>query len=80
MYVVSEITGKKYPTVEACVADEKKVEAERKIAERAEKEKKLDAAWDELVGAVEKFASIAEEIDPNIVVNIKPLIRLMKIK
>ena len=80
MYVVSEITGKKYPTVEACVADEKKVEAGRKIAERAEKEKKLDAAWDELAGAVEKFASIAEEIDPNIVVNIKPLIRLMKIK
>ena len=83
MYVVSEVTGKKYPTVEACIADERKVEAERKAQERAkadaENMKRLDDAWDKLIESMEHFVNVADEINPEIVEDVKPLIRIMKL-
>lgn len=83
MYVVSEITGKKYPTVEACIADERKIEAERKAQERAKADveniKRLDDAWYELIESMEHFIDVADEINPGIVEDVKPLIRVMKL-
>ena len=83
MYVVSEITGKKYPTVEACIADERKVEVERKAQERAkvdaENMKRLDDAWYEFIESMENFISIAEEINPEIAEDVRPLIQVMKL-
>lgn len=78
MYVVSEITGKKYPSVEACLADEKKVKSRQEEEKKQRQLKALDAAWDEVVKAVENFTALAESIDPNSVSDIKPLISLMK--
>lgn len=79
MYVVSEITGKKYPSVEACLADEAKVKSRQEEEEKRERQlKALDVAWDEVVKAIENFTALAESIDPNSVSDIKPLISLMK--
>ena len=81
MYVVSEVTGKRYATIEEAVADERMILAEEAKREEEEREKKmaeLEKAWEELFFAMDKFVTVAEKIDPKMVVEVKPMVQLMK--
>lgn len=81
MYVVSEVTGKKYATMEEAVADERRILAEEAKREEEEREKnmaELDKAWEELFFAMDKFVTAAEKVDPKMVVDVKPMVQLMK--
>ena len=58
MYVVSEITGKKYDTVEECLADEKQIKEDEKM-----KKGLLDEAFTAVKAYLDKggeFSDIAE--------------------
>lgn len=79
MYVVSEITGKKYATVAECKEDEKIYIAKRKAAETAKMEAELDEAWENVVKAVDNFIEAAERINPDQVADIKAVMKLMKL-
>ena len=61
MIISSEITGKEYKTVEACLADEKafkeKQEAEKKAKE--EHQKKLDEAYKKAIDACEDYLRLS---------------------
>lgn len=81
MYVVSEVTGKRYATIEEAVADERMILAEEAKREEEEREKKmaeLDKAWEELFFAMDKFITAAEKVDPKMVVEVKPMVQFMK--
>lgn len=74
MYVVSEITGKRYATVDECVADEKEYNRARK-----EKNKmRLNKAWDDMIAAMDTFANIAEEVDEDSGAELKALLEIIK--
>lgn len=56
MIITSEITGKQYKTVDACVADERKF-----IAEKEECDSKADAAFNEVVEAWANYKEVLRE-------------------
>ena len=63
MIITSEITGKQYKTVDACVEDERKFIAEKE-AERKKKEErdiKADAAFNEVVKAWANYKKVLRE-------------------
>ena len=74
MYVVSEITGKRYATVDECVADER--EYVRK--QDAKKLERLDNAWKKVINAAEEFYVVVAEIEPERTEEIEMLLRVMK--
>lgn len=79
MYVVSELTGKRYATVDECARDERAYR-DKKEAERIEKEKlqkKFDEAWEGVIKALDNFAKVANEVEPNSS-DVKELINLLK--
>lgn len=78
MYVVSEITGKRYSTIEEAEADEKRIFAQKEAEEKAKKMAELDKAWEKVVSSTDEFVKIAEEIDPRIVVDVKSILEMMK--
>ena len=56
MIITSEITGKQYKTVDACVADERKF-----IAEKEARDSKADAAFNEVVEAWANYKKVLRE-------------------
>lgn len=80
MYIVSEITGKRYDTIEEAQRAEteyiKKRDAERAVKKKLEKE--LDDAWNEVIKAIDKFLEIGNKIEPGVSNEAKGLIDLMK--
>jgi len=80
MYVVSEITGKKYATVEQCKQDEHefiaKKEAEQK--KKATEKQRVDAAWVEVTKAIENYVKVIDEVDASLSTELKPFVELMR--
>lgn len=66
MIIMSEITGGKYKTVDECLAAEKAF-LDKKAAEekaKAEKQKKINDAYDKAVKACEEYLKLVEiEVD-----------------
>lgn len=81
MYVVSEITGKRYSTVEECQVDEIRYNREKAEKERKRKEdqERLDKAWNGITKAIDNFISIAQEIDPNSCEDLKDVIQYLRL-
>ncbi len=78
MYIVSEITGKKYATVAECKEDERIYIAKRKSEEKAKLAVELNEAWDKVTESVENYIEVAERIDPEAVIDMKGVLQLMK--
>ena len=78
MYIVSEITGKKYATVAECKEDERTYIAKRKSEEKAKLAAELDEAWEKVTDSIESYIEIAERIDPEAVTDVKTMLRFMK--
>ena len=78
MYIVSEITGKKYATVAECKEDERIYIARRKSEEKAKLTAELDEAWEKVTDSIENYIEIAERIDPEAVADMKTILRFMK--
>ena len=74
MYVVSEITGKKYSTVAECERDE--MEYQKKA--ESQKRETAEQAWAEVVEAIEKYVTALDEIDSRLTLDIKPFVELMR--
>lgn len=79
MYVVSEVTGKKYSSWDEAVQDEKKVleEQARKRQEDADM-KAMDKAWDEIISSIEKFISLAEKYEPTLAAEVDNVVQILK--
>ena len=78
MYVVSEITGKRYKTVTECEVAEKQYLEQKKRAEDKEKREKLDKAWEKVVEAMDNFIEASEEVNSKSASEIKPLVELLR--
>ena len=78
MYIVSEITGKKYATVAECKEDEKVYILKRKAEEKARLTTELDEAWERVTESIENYIEVAERIDPETATDMKTMLRFMK--
>lgn len=78
MYIVSEITGKKYATVAECKEDERIYIAKRKSEEKAKLAAELDEAWEKVIESVESYIEVAGRIDPEAITEMKGVLQLMK--
>lgn len=78
MYIVSEITGKKYATVAECKEDERIYIAKRKSEEKAKLNAELNEAWEKVIESVENYIEVAGRIDPEAITEMKGVLQLMK--